>query len=686
MNRFVAPVTKKPLLKKIEVILPLAIRSTYTYSVPDEMKCPHVGMRVLVPLVKKEWVGIVYSCLPDDACSDIADEKIRPIIAVLDASPIVTQSQLSLWQWISEYYMCPIGDVLAAALPAKALDRQYALEGKHRVKLPEWEHDVEDMHRLDAQQQQALQAIRYQWNSKMTVLLYGVTSSGKTEVYMHLIAEQLRQGKQVLYLVPEIALTAQLTNRLQRVFGNRLWVYHSRVTDAQRMETYRRILTDSSATEGRVIVGARSAVFLPFRSLGLIILDEEHESSYKQQEPAPHYHARSAALILARQLGAKVLLGTATPSVETRYNAEQQKYGIARMTERFAGLLLPKITMVDLQRQYHRKEMYGHFSDPLVARMREELTAGKQIILFQNRRGYAPYVQCTQCGRVPKCPQCDVSLTLHKTIRYTGLSCHYCGTELPVETICSACGGEMKWHGFGTERLEDEVAELFPQARICRMDLDTTRKKDAYDEIIRRFSAHETDILIGTQMVTKGLHFDDVSLVAVLNADHLLNAPSYRSYERAFQMLEQVAGRAGRKGKQGEVMIQTFDPQHPVFQFLQKHDVEGFYWSQVSERQLFHYPPFSRLITLTLRHRDETKVHAAATDLQIRLRQVFADRCSAVIQPTISRVQNFFIRQLQLRIEPTASMHEAKKLLLLHTEQILSQHKGVQPLWDVDPM
>ena len=638
-----------------------------------------------MPLGKKEAVGIVLRHCRENETLSIEEDKLRPIISALDETPIVTIAQLQLWQWISEYYMCPIGDVLAAALPAKALDRQYSLNAKHKVKLAQFADETKEKSILNDQQSRAKKEIQQAWQKNMTVLLNGVTSSGKTEVYIHLIENILSEGKQVLYLVPEIALTTQLTDRLQQVFGNKLLIYHSRVTDAQRMETYRQLLQDDG-TLGKVIIGARSAVFLPFRNLGLIIMDEEHEPSYKQQEPNPHYHARSVALMIAKTSHAKVLLGTATPSIETQYNAETGKYGLVQMKQRFQGLQLPKITLIDLQRQYHRKEMYHHFSDPLVERIRQELEKGKQIILFQNRRGYAPYIQCTQCGRVPKCPQCDVAFSYHKNIRYTALQCHYCGTEIPAETICPECGGEMKWHGFGTERIEDEVQELFPSARIARMDLDSTRKKDAYQQLIQQFSAHQVDILIGTQMVTKGLHFDDVSLVAVLNADSLLNQPSFRSYERTYQMLEQVAGRAGRKGEQGEVIIQTFDPNHPVFGYVCHHNGDALYQWQKEERKQFCYPPFYHLIHLTLRHRDEQRLSAAATLLQQRLKMVFGERCSAVITPGISRIQNLFLRCIQVRIEPTASLQQAKQMLQTNTDEILAPFKTIQTLWDVDPM
>ena len=678
---------KKPLPKNVDVILPLALDGTYTYSVPCDTDMPQPGMRVLVPLLKKEVVGIVLR-QSEKSEKDINEAKIRPIITVLDSQPAVTTAQLRLWQWISDYYLCPLGDTLAAALPHKLLDRQYSLDSTtRRVRMPEYKGDVHAAKPLTGLQNKALQNIRRQWEEKLTVLLYGVTSSGKTEIYVHLAKQFLEQGKDVLYLVPEIALTAQLTERLQYIFGNHLLVYHSRVTDAQRAETYRRIL-NARDDGGKLIIGARSAAFMPFRDLGLVIVDEEHEPNYKQTEPAPRYNARSAAVMLAQMTGAKVLLGTATPSVETRFNAEQGKYGMVTMKERYSGLQMPVITMIDLQRQYHRKEMYGHFADQLVARIREELAKNKQVIVFQNRRGYAPFVQCVQCGRVEKCPQCDVPLTLHNSIRQRLLCCHYCNYNRPMPDLCPTCGKELKIHGFGTERIEDEAAKLFPEARILRMDLDSTRRKDAYSDIIRRFSAHEADILIGTQMVTKGLHFDNVSLVCVLQADNLLNHPSFRGYERAYQLLEQVAGRAGRKEGRGEVLIQTFDPQHPVFNFLQDHDTEGFYRWQLDERRQFNYPPFCRMTTLTLRHKDEERVQHAAMLLQQNLVQIFGNRCSAIIIPSTPHINGLFVRQIQLKIETAASSSLARHLILECTSKILSNPacKSVRLVPDTDPL
>ena len=645
------------------------------------MECPQPGMRVLVPLARKEVVGIV---LGEHTTLVEKNVTLRNLIMILDEMPIVTVEQLRLWRWIADYYMCPIGDVMAAALPAKIGDKSYSFSPikKRRVHLPEYIGEIEPFHTLDDQQTTALTQIKGEWEAHDTTLLFGVTSSGKTEVYMHLIRELLEAGKQVLYLVPEIALTTQLTDRLQRVFGEQVIVYHSRVSDAMRAEIYRQQLYPKP----RLIVGARSAVFLPFKDLGLVIVDEEHEPSYKQQDPAPRYHARSVAIVLAQMYRAKVLLGTATPSVESYYNAQTGKYGLVTMEERYSGLQLPKITMIDLQRQYHRKEMYGHFSDPLVVRMKEELGRNKQVILFQNRRGYAPMMECEVCSKSPKCVNCDVPMTLH--MRDKRLTCHYCGYSIPLPQTCPNCGGKIKIHGFGTERVEDEVHEFVPEACVMRMDLDSTGKKSAYQDIINAFGKHEVDVLVGTQMVSKGLHFDDVSLVAVLNADNLFNQPDFRCYERAYQMLEQVSGRAGRKGEQGEVIIQTFDVNNPLFEYVKAHDYVGFYTAQMAEREAYNYPPFSRMITVILRHKDEMKVHCAANELQRRLGQVFGKRCSVVIEPSISRIQNVYMRIIRLRIEVNANYARAKKMLCEQIKNTLSipEYKYVQIICDIDPM
>ena len=637
--------------------------------------------------MKKAVRGVVLREHTDPIDADWSG-KIRPVISIADEAPVVSREQLALWQWMSSYYMCTLGEVMSAALPNGLDQRLLNPPKRRRTQLKPYDGPVEPQHPLSAAQQKSADEIETFWqNGKPIVLLHGVTSSGKTEVYIHLIEKQLQDGKNVLYLVPEIALTTQLTSRLQKIFGVRLIVYHSRFTDAEREQRYLEITHRRSSDDKTfVVIGARSAVFLPIPDIGLVIVDEEHETSYKQVEPAPRYHARNAALMLAKSHGANVVLGSATPSIESYYMAQKGVYGLSRLTERYAGIQLPQVELIDLKRQYQRKEMYGHLSDPLVDAIRQTLKDNKQVILFQNRRGYAPMLQCTQCGQVPRCVQCDVPLTLHMQARE--LRCHYCGYKMPVPAVCPHCGGEMKIQGVGTERIEDEVQQLFPKARILRMDLDTTRNKTAYQDIINAFAKHECDILIGTQMITKGLHFNDVQLVGVINADPLLNQPDFRSYERAYQMLEQVAGRSGRSGNRGKVLIQTFDIANPLYPMIQTHDYEQLYRSQLGERELFHYPPFHRLICVQLRHHDARRAEEAASILQQRLSLIFGNRVSGVVVPSVARLQAYHIRHVLLRIEQGASLSGAKQRLRQAIDYTLSQQeaKGIQILIDVDPM
>ena len=669
------------MLKYIDVILPLAIRDCYTYSIPDGLSLPAPGTHVEVPLMKKKIRGIVL-CEHTESISAEWQEKIRPIIAIFENAPVVSHEQLALWQWISSYYMCTLGEVMAAALP-EGLDKRLANPPKRRrTTIAPYSGPIEPAHPLTPAQQKSADECETFWNTgKDIVLLNGVTSSGKTDIYIHLIQAQLDAGKNVLYLVPEIALTTQLTTRLQTIFGDKLTVYHSRFTDAEREQLY----YAAAKTEPHVVIGARSAVFLPIPNIGLVIVDEEHEPSYKQAEPAPRYHARNAAIMLAKEHGARVLLGTATPSLESFYLVQKGIYGLVQLTERFGGVELPEINLIDLKSQYTRKEMYGHFSDPLVERIRQCLADQKQVILFQNRRGYAPQIQCAQCGQVPRCVQCDVPMTLH--LRAHELRCHYCAYRMPVPPVCPSCGGELKTLGFGTERIEDEIQQLFPEARVLRMDLDTTRNRVAYQEIINAFARHECDILVGTQMVTKGLHFDDVRLVAVLNADPLFNQPDFRAYERAYQMLEQVAGRAGRKGSKGEVWIQTYDTSNTVLQLVQEHDYDALFKQQLKEREAFKYPPFHRIIRLQLRDHNAQRVQIAADQLQAYLKQIFGERISGVIVPSVERVQAYTIRELNLRIEVGANIIEAKRRLKEAIDHIwsLSSNKNVKIIVDVDP-
>ncbi len=651
------------------------------------MSLPAPGTRVVVPLMKKEVRGVVLR-EHTEPIDEALFSKIRPISAILEEAPAVPPYQLALWQWMSAYYMCSLGEVMAAALPG-GLDKRLTDPPKRsRKKDMTYTGPIEPVHDLSPAQAESVDSIETFWKSgKDIVLLHGVTSSGKTDIYIHLIQAQLAQGKNVLYLVPEIALTTQLTSRLQKIFGDQLIVYHSRFTDAEREQRYKQITNNQSPiTNNYVVLGARSAIFLPIPNIGLVIVDEEHEPSYKQAEPNPRYHARAAAIVLAKEHGAKVLLGTATPSIESYYLAQKGVYGLVSLTERFGGAELPDIQLIDLKRQYERKEMYDHFSDPLVDRIRQCLADNKQIILFQNRRGYAPQIQCVQCGQPPRCVQCDVPMTLH--LRPRELQCHYCGYHMPVPAVCPQCGGELKAVGIGTERIEDEIQSLFPEARVLRMDLDTTRNKSAYQDIINAFANHECDILVGTQMITKGLHFDDVRLVAVLNADPLFNQPDFRAYERAFQMLEQVAGRAGRKGIKGEVWIQTFDPENKMLQLVQTHDYVALYNQQLTEREMFHYPPFHRIIRLQLRHAKQAQVHTTATQLQAYLARIFGRRVSAVIIPSVERVQAYYIRELTLRIEAGANIAEAKRRLREANEYIFSMksNKNVKLILDIDPI
>ena len=666
--------------------MPLAIRDCYTYSIPDDWSVPGPGTRVVVPLMKKEVRGIVLREHTEPVDAAFA-AKIKPVISVSATAPKVPEQQLALWQWMSAYYMCSLGEVMAAALPGGLDRRLLEPPQRRRRQTAPYTGQVEPMHALSEAQRTAAGEIEGFWRSgKEIVLLHGVTSSGKTDIYIHLIQKELEAGHNVLYLVPEIALTTQLTSRLQRIFGDRLTVYHSRLTDAEREARYRDVQRDKvQGTKGRVVIGARSAIFLPVPDVSLVIVDEEHEPSYKQAEPNPRYHARAAAIVLAKIHGAKVLLGTATPSVESYYLAQKGVYGLVSLTERYGGVELPRIQLVNLSEQYTRKEMYGHFSDPLVARIRECLAEGKQVILFQNRRGYAPQLQCVNCGQPPRCVQCDVPMTLHK--RENELRCHYCGYHMPIPPACPHCGGELKAIGFGTERIEDEIQTLFPDARVLRMDLDTTRNRNAYQDIINAFAARECDILVGTQMITKGLHFDDVRLVAVLNADPLFNQPDFRAYEQAFQMLEQVAGRAGRKGSQGEVWIQSFDPGNAVLQMVQNHDYRALYDHEIAERRLFNYPPFYRVIRLQLKDQNAVRVHKVAAELQAYLAQIFGPRVSGVIIPSVERVQAYTLRELTLRIEHSANMAEAKRRIQEAIDYVFSipSNKNVKLIIDVDP-
>ena len=760
-----------------DVILPVPLNGTFTYSVPDALVGKvQPGMRVLVAFGRnKNYIGIV------DNLHNQQPEgyDVKPLLQLIDDQPMLLPVQLQLWHWIADYYMSPIGEVYKAALPAglKAeegyhprtetyirltptyqneptlhvalnmlarapkqqeafisyltLSRWDSIDGNETREtvleitreelmntsgatlqtikslqdkgfLETYEVEVgrlnhggephpENIKQLNEAQQGAFNQILFSFMKKNVTLLHGVTSSGKTEIYIHLIQRELDQHRQVLYLLPEIALTVQMMDRLRHVFGNRLGIYHSKYSDAERVEIWQKQLSKNPYD---VILGARSAVFLPFQRLGLVIVDEEHETSYKQQDPAPRYHARSAAIMMASLIAhhsspitPKVLLGTATPSLESYYNARTGKYALVELKQRYKDIELPEIQVVDTADLQRRKMMRGPFSPILLMRVREALEHGQQAILFQNRRGWAPLVECKQCGWVPRCEHCDVSLTLHRTMNQ--LTCHYCGHTYKVPTECPACGSkDLQGRGYGTEKVEDQIREILPEARISRMDLDTTRTRNAYERIISDFAAGRTNLLIGTQMISKGLDFDRVSVVGILNADGMLNMPDFRAYEHAFMMMAQVSGRAGRKGKRGLVILQTKNPDLPIIDQVVRNDYEALYHSLIAERQAFHYPPYYRLIYVYLKHKHDDTVNTAGLELGSRLRQWFGARVLGPDKPAVARIKTLSIRKLVLKLENGLDMPKARQLITLAQQQMMQdkRYAQLQIYCDVDPL
>lgn len=756
-------------MKYVDVILPLPLDGTFTYSVPDGMEGKVVpGVRLLVPLGKSKKYIAMATRLHDDKPAF----SCKPIEAVLDSTPSLLPQQMRLWQWIGYYYMAPLGDVYNAAMPGglkstekfkpkmelyvelastyrseqalhvalnlvqralkqaktlttflslshwDSLDGDTPREGIKKVTKEELmneshctaavvkalidrgilftyeleigrlntngESHLDLIKPLSLAQQDAYNGILMQMMKKDVVLLHGVTSSGKTEIYIHLIRKAIEEHKQVLYLLPEIALTVQIMERLHRVFGDRLGIYHSKYSDAERVEIWQKQLSEHPYD---VILGARSAVFLPFKALGLVIIDEEHETSFKQQDPAPRYHARSAAIVLAKMYGAKTLLGTATPSIESYYNAQQGKYGLVELKTRYKGIQLPEIQVVDVKDLRRRKMMSGPFSPQLLAAVREALKNGQQAILFQNRRGFAPMVECKVCGWVPKCKNCDVSLTLHKSINL--LTCHYCGYTYPVPTECPNCGStEIMGRGFGTEKIEDQIAEIFPEAKIARMDLDTTRTRNAYERLIADFSEGRTNLLIGTQMVSKGLDFDKVSVVGILNADSMLNYPDFRAYEHAFMMMAQVSGRAGRKGKRGLVILQTKNPTLPVIGQVVHNDYAGLYQGILEERRTFHYPPFFHLINVYVKHKYDKVCEQAGYELSKTLRSWFGERVLGPDKPAVARVKTMNIRKIVIKLENGIDQQKVREYLKFAQQQMGKdpRYGALQIYYDVDPL
>lgn len=586
----------------------------------------------------------------------------------------VTKQQLQSAAEVSPNIIKSLADKGIFKIEKKTVNRFEPQDHDELIELPE----------LSEVQQKALKEIDEGFKKIPIQLLHGVTGSGKTEIYMHLMSKALKHGNQVLFLVPEISLTTQLSDRLRKVFGNRLVVYHSKFSDSERVDIWKRLLTSN---EPLVILGARSSIFLPFSHLGLIVVDEEHESSFKQYDPAPRYNARDAALMLARMHGAKSLLGSATPAIETYFKSLEGKYGLVKLCERYEGSELPKVEIIDMKEMRKKKEINGILSSPLYQRIMSTMKEKRQVILFQNRRGFAPVVICEQCGWTPKCAHCDVSMVYHKNLSM--LRCHYCGYSTFLPKLCPACGlNGLKIFGYGTERIAEEIKEEFPEYNVVRMDLDTTRNKDAYQNIIEDFSKHDTDILIGTQMVSKGLDFGDVSTVGVLNADTLLNFPDFRSNERAFNMLEQVAGRAGRRHEKGNVLIQTVNPKHEVLHHVKNHDYESYFKNEIEERRKYAYPPFTKIIIIYLRNKNPEMCDKAAIDFTMALRKVFGDRVLGPEKPYISKIASFYIQSIMLKMENGVSMKKVKDILrevyasLANTQEM----KSTLLHYDVDPV
>ncbi|HEY4327226.1 MAG TPA: primosomal protein N' [Mucilaginibacter sp.] len=811
----------------VEVILPLAIAKNYTYRVPYEMNgAVAVGKRVVVQFGKSKLYTAIIATI-----GTLAPEKYEAkyIIEILDDYPIVTDKQLLFWKWLSDYYMCYVGEVMNAALPSalklasetrimlhkdfgfdrsalhdkeflivEALSIQPELtvsdiikllgqktvmpilkllfekniihiseevserykprtrtfvtlnsiyhgqenlkelfeilekrapkqadavlayiklsrhqksisknelieesgagaasiksliekeifisEDRNVSRLYYEEEEASDSFELSDQQQDVLNHIEDEFKKKEVVLLHGITSSGKTQIYIRLIEQMIDSGGQVLYLLPEIALTTHIIERLRMYFGGKIGVYHSKFNDNERAEVWQKVLKN----EYKVVLGARSSVFLPFNNLGLIIVDEEHETSYKQFDPAPRYNARDAAIFLANLHSAKVLLGSATPSFESYYNARINKYGLAELTERYGGVKLPEIEVVSIVEETKRKTMQSHFTSVLMDDIKQALLNKEQVILFQNRRGYAPVLMCKICAYTPKCINCDVSLTYHKSSRK--LHCHYCGYKEETPQICPACGStHLEYKGFGTEKIEDELASLLPDARITRMDLDTTRSRNSLQNILNSLEEKKIDILVGTQMVAKGLDFSDVSVIGIINADSLLKFPDYRANERSYQMLAQVSGRAGRRGKQGKVVIQTYDPGHRVIKQVIENDFKDLYFTEMEERKSFKYPPFYRMVNLDVKHKDPEIVNNQAIWLATELRKHFGESVIGPEFPLVSRIRNYYIKTIMLKFEKeNISINKAKVIIrdVITQFQTTKLSKGsiVQP--DVDP-
>ncbi len=746
-----------------DVILPLALRGRFTYIIPEEiLGSVAPGVRVTVPFGPRNlYSGIV--CTVHNNAPET--KNIKNISKVLDEIPVINETQLKLWHWISEYYLCSEGEVMKAALPSDTslnnykprLETQIELarnftdaelnlmldslskaprqqelivtylrltgfaQGSQILALPkelllresgssagaieilikkqifrtksisktrlnDSDSYKEPVKKLSDAQYVAFQAVKSEFATKEVTLLHGITSSGKTELYIHLIEEQLKLGKQVLYMLPEIALTTQIILRLKKHFGSVTGVYHSRFSDPEKVEIWKRVADNDPVNGYRLILGVRSSIFLPFSDLGLVIVDEEHDGSYKQHDPAPRYHARDSAIMLAALHEAKTILGSASPSIESYNNAVNGKYGLTELKERFGFIKLPSIIVANTREAYRKKLMVSHFTPELLNAMDEALGNVEQIILFQNRRGFSPYIECSECGWIPVCHQCAVNMTYHKSIGK--LVCHYCGYTTDMPSKCDSCHSTaMVTKGFGTEKIEDEIKIVFPDARVARMDQDTTRNKNSFNKIIKAFEERRIDILIGTQMISKGLDFENLTVVGVLNADNLLNYPDFRAHERSFQLMEQVSGRAGRRQKQGKVVIQTSDPANKIVRLVLRHDYYNMFRMQAEERMTFNYPPFCRMVKISIKHKDIALLNHFSSLLANDLLDSFGKRVLGPESPVISKVQLWYIKTIMIKIEREKPQKKAKRLITEAIER-LEKEKGASSLKiaiDVDP-
>ena len=674
-----------------DVIVPLAFRGHLTYEVPpgmEEVLSP--GMLVLVPVgTRNRYAGIISSL--HNKKPDV--QEIKKVLDVSGDKPFVTHWQLGLWRWLSEYYMCNIGEVLKSAIPAEVIKTglmmMHEAPQKRKRKLkekPAFNGQLTKPVELSPVQKEVFEKLVSEFTEKSVVLLHGVTSSGKTEIYFHLIMEELTRGRQVLFLLPEIALTTQLIERINRHFGDIAVVYHSKLGVRERSEAWKKVSAEPGL-RANLIVGVRSSVFLPFADLGLIIVDEEHDSSYKQQDPAPRYNARDTAIVLASDFKAKVLLASATPSVETYFNALAGKYGLAMLMQRHGEVALPEIVLANTRQATHRKQMVSHFTPELMTAIDEALKVKEQVMLFRNRRGFSPYLECSDCGWIPSCTTCSVRLTYHKGAGK--LVCHYCGSTIPIAHRCDACSStSVATVGFGTEKIEDELKIVFPEAKIDRLDQDTSRNKDSLSDILGRFENGETEILVGTQMISKGLDFENLTVVGILNADSLLNYPDFRAYERSFQMMEQVSGRSGRRKKRGKVIIQTGNPDHEIIQMVLKHDFQAMYEMQLEERELFGYPPFTRLIQINLRHKDKDALEDFSGSLAADLRRFFGKRVIGPEYPLVARVQSLYIRSMIIKIEKDKPLVKARRYIEEAIARLMSLPRPgtLRVTIDVDPV